>query len=244
MNFIYVLRCPLSGLVRYVGKTSNPRKRLTDHMRAARAGEQHHRAKWIRVLLAQGLRPLLEVLHSVPDGENWQDAEIRLIAEYRAAGHALTNGTSGGDGLNAPSADVLRRMSQTAKARAALPEVREAMSGATKAQWKRLRSDGASLDQRNRLVSEAVREMWSAPALKSARLAALHAPEVKAKRYATRDTPENTAARVEKLKAAWADPVRRAARIAKMQTPEAKTKRAAASQEMHARRKAVQQAAP
>lgn len=108
---IYALRCPLSNAVRYIGKTKNPDLRLYRHMAAARKLHiNHHCARWIRTLLARGMAPALEVLFVVPSDGDWQAEEIKWIANYRAAGHQLTNMTDGGDGVHEHHPDVLEML--------------------------------------------------------------------------------------------------------------------------------------
>lgn len=82
--------------VRYVGKTERPESRVARHVVQARAGS-HHRANWIRALLAEGLRPALLVLEVVPDGASLELAEIRWIERLRTT-NDLVNGTAGGTG--------------------------------------------------------------------------------------------------------------------------------------------------
>lgn len=101
MTVIYLLRCPLTNDVRYVGKAKDANKRFQGHLKNAKNPKtQSHCANWIRKVFAAGKLPLLEIIYQVPEGESWQVAESRLIAEYLAAGSPLTNMTSGGDGFH------------------------------------------------------------------------------------------------------------------------------------------------
>lgn len=98
-DYIYALLCP-EGEIRYIGKSTDPTARLRAHISKARTGQtKHHAANWIRSLIAQGQKPSVEVLLQVPEGEPWEQYEIRLIAEFKAEGHRLTNSTGGGDGF-------------------------------------------------------------------------------------------------------------------------------------------------
>lgn len=98
-DYIYALLCP-AGEIRYIGKSTDPAARLRAHISKARSGEtKHHAANWIRSLLSAGKKPSVEVLLQVPEGEPWEQYEIRLIAEFKAEGHRLTNSTGGGDGF-------------------------------------------------------------------------------------------------------------------------------------------------
>lgn len=92
--FIYGLRCPLTGQIRYVGKCENPKIRFPAHLRSE---ESCHRGNWLRLLKAKGLQPVFEVLAKVPD-DSWEFWERSYIRLYRCLGFDLVNGTEGGDG--------------------------------------------------------------------------------------------------------------------------------------------------
>lgn len=98
MIYIYALRCPASGEIRYIGKTNNLLSRMRDHMSSARAGERTWRARWVRGLIARGLRPSMEIVRKISEGQDWRAAEIEEIARHKGMGCRLTNLTSGGDG--------------------------------------------------------------------------------------------------------------------------------------------------
>lgn len=90
---IYALRCPVSGRVRYVGKTTDPARRLRHHLSEARRLPHLHKSRWITSLLREGLRPTVEVLEIVTTG-GWEIAERRWIASF----DGLTNSAQGGAG--------------------------------------------------------------------------------------------------------------------------------------------------
>lgn len=98
-TFIYVLLDPRTGAIRYVGKADNPKKRLNDHLRQCRRGETH-RARWLRSLLAEGTRPILEVIDEVAQAE-WSAAECAYVTFYKEQGCDLVNATPGGEGMGA-----------------------------------------------------------------------------------------------------------------------------------------------
>ena len=89
---IYALLDPRTGLVRYIGKTRNPAKRMEGHVSPGR----HSRtpvAKWSRMLRGEGLRPEMMVLEWVDD---WQSAERGWIQHGRDEGVSLLNVAKGG----------------------------------------------------------------------------------------------------------------------------------------------------
>lgn len=95
---IYLLRCPRTGSVRYVGFTSQKvSARIRRHKQEALRGNRNHRSTWLFSLLSMGLAPLVEIVEH-GRGIGWQEAERRWIKHFRAAGANLVNGTDGGDG--------------------------------------------------------------------------------------------------------------------------------------------------
>lgn len=97
--FIYVLREPDTGEIRYIGQTKRlPSNRLGEHVsRARKKSERCHRISWIQSLIARGLKPVLEILDKVPE-DLGVSAEMGYIYFYRGQGCNLVNGTPGGDG--------------------------------------------------------------------------------------------------------------------------------------------------
>lgn len=96
-TFIYVLKCPLSGEVRYVGKTNNPKERYKNHLNKAKDGGTHKR-NWIGSLRKKGLKPVFETIKEVFVSE-WKDWEKYCIGYYRDKGYKLVNFMGGGEGL-------------------------------------------------------------------------------------------------------------------------------------------------
>lgn len=97
-TFIYVLKDPRSGEVRYVGKTVQKlSKRLSFHITAAKSGK-NHKSCWIRNVLSFELIPIIELIEIVPGSDGWEDREKYWISYYNI-GRRLTNMTAGGDGI-------------------------------------------------------------------------------------------------------------------------------------------------
>lgn len=97
ITYIYALRDPDTNLIRYIGKADNPKIRLRAHM-CEKKEPYTRRSRWIASLKERGLRPLVEVLHSIPVF-GWKDAERLQIRLARMDGLDLVNGTDGGDGF-------------------------------------------------------------------------------------------------------------------------------------------------
>ena len=120
---LYVLRCPDTKEVRYVGKANNAQKRLASHLRDS-AMRNTPVYCWIRKLLELGKAPIVECVQVV-NASDWQTAEIALIAKYRQEGARLLNLADGGD---QPSQTLDQRQSagrQAANARVATPAKEE-----------------------------------------------------------------------------------------------------------------------
>jgi hypothetical protein len=225
MNYIYALRCPLSGSIRYIGKSADPQRRFESHIvKAHRADAKHHCANWIRGLLRQGCRPSLEVLFCVLDGVDWRDVERNFISEYLADGHPLTNQTRGGDGV-----DLMYASDQLA--------ARSALSASMRSAWadpgKRASLLGGTrgLESRARR-SDAMKKLHADPDFRERRLAAV---------IAKARSPEV----LSKLRAVAARPEVRQAKIAanRAKSPEVRARQAAALKASWARRKAAAQTA-
>ncbi len=85
-TFIYSLTCPLTGEVRWIGKSDNPHKRLNGHLYNATNALM---ADWIESLKAQGLRPIVGIVAKVKN-RLWRRAERAFIRKF-AKSHPLLN---------------------------------------------------------------------------------------------------------------------------------------------------------
>lgn len=94
---IYAL-CEEDGSPRYVGKTVYYlHVRHKAHLRDARKARLPvHR--WLHKRVQGGHRAVIRLLEYVPAGQDWEAAERRWIAAYRADGCDLLNLTEGGEG--------------------------------------------------------------------------------------------------------------------------------------------------
>lgn len=130
---IYVLKHPVSGEIRYVGKTV---KKLSDrlkiHIWAAAKGNKTHRCNWLRQLAKDGLVPVIEEIERLDIDANWQERESFWITHYRGAGFSLTNATSGGEGMHGAThtQEARRLISLAHKGKAISQDQREKQSAA------------------------------------------------------------------------------------------------------------------
>lgn len=221
--YIYILKCPVTGDVRYVGKARNLKPRLRQHIHEAKSGGRSHKCAWIRKVLADGHRPIIEVDRKLLDGECWKAAEVERIAHYKALGCKLTNSTDGGDGEGPLPDHVREGLSQGTKNYFSAPEARQRHS----AMMKRLCSDPEWLAERTAAVkatrstpewkakqSALSKALWADPAyrakMKAGRSALYSDPEYRRKiseanRKAYAD-PELRSRKSEQARAAWAQP--------------------------------------
>lgn len=142
MIYIYGLECPIAGVIRYVGKSINPQKRLRGHISGANNGSyRHHTSAWLRKLIAAGLEPRLVILEEVVDGRDWRQAERSWIAKESELGWRLTNSTYGGEGLDykdpVAKAAYLKKLSAASKkAFEENPELRMKLLRSQELAWK------------------------------------------------------------------------------------------------------------
>lgn len=132
---IYTLSDPVSGDVRYVGKTIKTLKaRLQIHVAHAKRGNKTHRCNWIRSLIAQGLAPIIDEIEVVDDTARWADRETHWISKFSSEGARLTNATAGGEGSHGyiQTAEQRAKRSASLKGRAISEEWRAKLSAAAK----------------------------------------------------------------------------------------------------------------
>ncbi len=95
---IYVLEDPLNCKVFYVGKTEETLNiRLSRHIASAMTSQLSTTPDILRIT-KNGSRPVIRLVEFVPLGSDWQAAEKKWIAYYRATG-TIVNRTSGGQGV-------------------------------------------------------------------------------------------------------------------------------------------------
>lgn len=155
-TFIYGLVDPRTGHVRYVGKSHNPKNRLQNHLTPRQLKSKSHKNSWLRGLLDSGYKPRLVLLEEVNESK-WQEAERRWIVYYRSLpGYPpLTNGTSGGDGIDKGTKfgdETRKKLSEMRRGKKMPPftdEHRRKISEANKAAWQNFSEE----DRNKRLKS-------------------------------------------------------------------------------------------
>lgn len=93
---IYTLSHPITGEIRYVGKTNRTlEKRLYGHLHRKSSVKS---SCWIKSLESKGLTPIIELIDVVSE-ENWEEEEKFYISYCRFLGFDLTNMDEGGVGM-------------------------------------------------------------------------------------------------------------------------------------------------
>lgn len=93
---IYVLKCPTSGEVRYVGKTRNAHCRRWQHQSASNNLSNRRIHVWVRSLLASQTKPEFVVIEET---DELDAREQHWVAHYLAMGVNLLNMNEGGTSI-------------------------------------------------------------------------------------------------------------------------------------------------
>jgi len=109
-TYIYGLVDPRSGLIRYIGKSNKPDKRLGNHINRCNKSISHKNS-WIIGLLKNDLRPELIIIDEV-DISEWEFWEKHYIKLFKTWGFNLVNSTNGGE-CGSSDPEVLKRMVET-----------------------------------------------------------------------------------------------------------------------------------
>ena len=105
MYSLYVLKDPNTLIIRYVGYSNSPKRRLWEHIRDAKKGVKTHKSYWIKSLIDNQQSPLIEILYNCNNHDDILQKEIELIKELKDNGILLTNLTDGGDGQRGKKLD-------------------------------------------------------------------------------------------------------------------------------------------
>lgn len=103
LTYIYTLSHPITGEVRYIGKSDNVDLRFRNHLwekpRKSPNGKlvTTHKLNWIQQLRKQGLKPTVDIIDTIPFTE-WPFWECHYIDLYKSWGFNLTNTAKGGYG--------------------------------------------------------------------------------------------------------------------------------------------------
>lgn len=81
--YIYGLKCPEKGIIRYVGKSKKPKSRYSSHLSHTKAKryDNIHLYRWIAKLLRNALKPELIILETC-NHMDWKDKEKEWISKF------------------------------------------------------------------------------------------------------------------------------------------------------------------
>lgn len=96
--FIYALCEPETLIVRYIGKTVDPKRRLRQHLRSS-SKKRTHLGNWLRRVISEGALPQMEIIR-VTDIDGWKEVEESCIQLAKDLGYSLVNLAKGGFGGN------------------------------------------------------------------------------------------------------------------------------------------------
>lgn len=105
--YIYALIDPDSYDIRYIGKTVNPKSRISGHINESKK-YNHHRAKWIRKLLSEQKIPIFKILKICPLSD-FIKHESELIKKYQSK--ILTNSDESGQGNTGRKREIIESSS-------------------------------------------------------------------------------------------------------------------------------------
>jgi hypothetical protein len=238
---IYGLVCPLSGDIRYIGKTEKSiKRRLVAHLtETRRLSKTSHKRRWIAKCIAQGVTPTVWLLEEVADGVRWQDRERAWIKRATDIGLDLTNQTAGGEGLDFtdPEASAVYRANLAKSSRKVYyenHEMREAFRQGSLRSWSENREErlaalkeATSKPEYKRNLANAMQLAKTKPGYKeNRRRVSRHNWEVHRETFMKAfSNPEVKVKQSESKKKTWADPEARN-RMMNRWTPEAKAKQA------------------
>ena len=106
--YIYALLDPRDNEVRYIGKTINPTKRLSEHLADSKR-EYNYRSMWIKSLVRENLKPLIKFLKICPlsDFVKYETEYIKLYKNDK-----LTNSDETGQGTVGRRQEIIDRVSK------------------------------------------------------------------------------------------------------------------------------------
>lgn len=77
-TFIYALCDPDTDMVRHVGKTTNPKKRLRRHLQD---NDNTYKSRWINKLKSQGKSPRFQILEETDESQKVENAGQKKAME-------------------------------------------------------------------------------------------------------------------------------------------------------------------
>lgn len=96
--YIYTLEHPDTNEIRYIGKTSNLKRRYYHHTnKKEHEKNRRYLSNWLNNLFKQDKKPIISILEEC-DENSWVECEKFWIEQFKNWGFKLVNGSEGGDG--------------------------------------------------------------------------------------------------------------------------------------------------
>lgn len=98
-TYIYTLKHPETNEIRYVGKTTNIKRRYYQHTnkKICKKLSNKYLSNWLLSILNKDLKPILNIIEECED--NWVESEVYWIEQFKIWGFNLINITRGGEGF-------------------------------------------------------------------------------------------------------------------------------------------------
>lgn len=108
-TYIYTLAHPKTGEIRYVGKTTNLKRRTYQHCntKISKKLNNKHLGNWLLSILNNDLKPTLEIIEECVD--DWVKYEQYWIEQFKQWGFNLLNLTKGGEGFGYKHSEETKR---------------------------------------------------------------------------------------------------------------------------------------
>lgn len=99
--YIYGLYNSFSDEIRYIGKTNNIKRRLSEHIQEAKSNKYNHfpKNRWILKTLASNGKINIKILETTDDA-SWPEREKYWIKYYKNISSNILNISEGGEGFN------------------------------------------------------------------------------------------------------------------------------------------------
>jgi len=155
IGIVYVLKCPITNNIRYVGQTVVPiKQRLNKHISDSRRNKRHISC-WVCSLLDKGLKPTIEMVERL-DVSKLDDREIYYIDFYKKQGFDLTNADLGGQGRRVFSQQTKDKIAATLTGKKQSQETKDKRSVSSKATWSNPELKELKRKQTTDLISKGV----------------------------------------------------------------------------------------
>lgn len=108
-TYIYTLEHPETGEIRYIGKTTNLKRRAYQHfnIKICKKLGNKHLGNWLLSILNNNLIPIIKVVEECTD--NWVESEQYWIEQFRHWGFNILNITKGGEGFGYKHSEESKR---------------------------------------------------------------------------------------------------------------------------------------